>query len=64
GDLAAGRLGQEAMLAGDLLESLPEAIRLVKGSGTAREVADQTIRRSGNWATGQLGYWAIGQLGN
>jgi NAD(P)H-hydrate epimerase len=50
GDLAAGRLGQEAMLAGDLLESLPEAIRLVKGSGTAREVADQTIRRSGNWA--------------
>jgi NAD(P)H-hydrate epimerase len=32
GDLAAGRLGQEAMLAGDLLEALPEAIRQVKAS--------------------------------
>jgi NAD(P)H-hydrate epimerase len=31
GDLAAERLGQEAMLAGDLLEELPAAIRRVKG---------------------------------
>jgi NAD(P)H-hydrate epimerase len=62
GDLAAGRLGQEAMLAGDLLKSLPEAIRLVKGSGAAGEVADQAIRRSGNWANRQLGNWASGQL--
>jgi NAD(P)H-hydrate epimerase len=30
GDLAADRLGPEAMLAGDLLEALPEAIRQVK----------------------------------
>jgi NAD(P)H-hydrate epimerase len=35
GDLAAGRLGEEAMLAGDLLEFLPEAIRRVKVSGDA-----------------------------
>lgn len=31
GDLAAERLGQEAMLAGDLLEHVPEAIARVKG---------------------------------
>ncbi|HSB77584.1 MAG TPA: NAD(P)H-hydrate dehydratase [Candidatus Methylomirabilis sp.] len=30
GDIAAARLGQEAMLAGDLLDCLPEAIRQVK----------------------------------
>lgn len=30
GDIAAGRMGQEAMLAGDLLDCLPEAIRQVK----------------------------------
>ena len=48
GDLAAERLGQEAMLAGDLLESVPEAIRRVKGASTTGEVADQTIRRIGN----------------
>ncbi len=43
GDLAARRLGQEAMLAGDLLDSLPEAIRRVKagdtGDGAAGTVA-------------------------
>lgn len=33
GDLAAERLGQEAMLAGDLLDRVPEAIRHVKGAG-------------------------------
>jgi NAD(P)H-hydrate epimerase len=33
GDLAVERLGQEAMLAGDLLERVPEAIRDIKGSG-------------------------------
>jgi NAD(P)H-hydrate epimerase len=27
GDVAAGRLGQESLLAGDLIEALPEAIR-------------------------------------
>jgi len=31
GDLAADRLGQEAMLAGDLLERVPEAIQRLKG---------------------------------
>jgi NAD(P)H-hydrate epimerase len=31
GDLAAERLGQEAMLAGDLLERVPEAIQRLKG---------------------------------
>jgi NAD(P)H-hydrate epimerase len=30
GDLAASRLGQEAMLAGDLLDRVPEAIQQVK----------------------------------
>jgi NAD(P)H-hydrate epimerase len=44
GDLAAGRLGQEAMLAGDLLESFPEAIRRVKESGATEAVADRGIR--------------------
>jgi NAD(P)H-hydrate epimerase len=33
GDLATDRLGQEAMLAGDLLECVPEAIRRVKAGG-------------------------------
>ncbi|MEI8191200.1 MAG: NAD(P)H-hydrate dehydratase, partial [candidate division NC10 bacterium] len=55
GDLAAGRLGQEAMLAGDLLESVPEAIRRVKGSGATGEITDRGIRGVGNWAIGQLG---------
>jgi hypothetical protein len=36
------------MLAGDLLESFPEAIRRVKGSGATGEAANQVIRRSGN----------------
>jgi hypothetical protein len=36
------------MLAGDLLESFPEAIRRVKGSGATGEIADQAIRRIGN----------------
>jgi NAD(P)H-hydrate epimerase len=35
GDLTAERLGEEAMLAGDLLEDLPEAIRRVKANGGA-----------------------------
>jgi NAD(P)H-hydrate epimerase len=35
GDLAAGRLGPEAMLAGDLLDALPEAIGQVKSGGSA-----------------------------
>jgi ADP-dependent NAD(P)H-hydrate dehydratase / NAD(P)H-hydrate epimerase len=43
GDLAARRLGQEAMLAGDLLESIPEAIRQVKGSGATGEASDQRM---------------------
>jgi NAD(P)H-hydrate epimerase len=42
GDLAAARLGEEAMLAGDLLDRVPEAIRQVKAaSGLA-------ARQSGN----------------
>jgi NAD(P)H-hydrate epimerase len=49
GDLAAERLGQEAMLAGDLLESVPEAIRRVKAGGA-----------EGNSANGQSGDWANG----
>jgi NAD(P)H-hydrate epimerase len=36
GDLAAERLGQEAMLAGDLLDLLPEAIRQVKMDRSVR----------------------------
>jgi NAD(P)H-hydrate epimerase len=35
GDLAADRLGPEAMLAGDLLDALPEAIGRVKSGGSA-----------------------------
>ncbi len=36
GDLAAARLGQEALLAGDVLEALSPAIRSVLGEGDAR----------------------------
>ncbi len=36
GDLAAEGLGQEAMLAGDLLERVPEAIRLLKTNKSVR----------------------------
>jgi hypothetical protein len=53
GDLAAEQLGQEAMIAGDLLERLPEAIRRVKAG-----VPD------GNVATGQFGNWAAKGVGN
>jgi hypothetical protein len=52
GDLAAERLGQEAMLAGDLLERVPEAIRRVKADVAAGNVA---TRRLGDSATRQLG---------
>jgi hydroxyethylthiazole kinase-like uncharacterized protein yjeF len=34
GDVAAARLGQEAMLAGDLLDSVPEAIRRIVAGGS------------------------------
>jgi len=51
GDLAAEGLGQEAMVAGDLLDRVPEAIRRVKaGSG------------EGDSANGQLGDWGIARL--
>ena len=50
GDLAAGRLGQEAMLAGDLLESVPEAIRRVKGSGAVADRGSRGIGNSGSLA--------------
>jgi len=36
GDLAAERLGQEAMLAGDLLERVPEAIQHLKAGKSVR----------------------------
>jgi len=43
GDLAAERLGQEAMLAGDLLERVPEAIRRVKADVAVRNVATRQL---------------------
>ena len=49
GDLAAERLGQEAMLAGDLLDQVPEAIRQVQAhseSGDSGHGA-RAIRRAG-----------------
>ena len=52
GDLAAEQLGQEAMIAGDLLERLPEAIRRIK-AGSAQ----------GKSATGQCGAWMNGNPG-
>ncbi len=52
GDLAAERLGQEAMLAGDLLERIPEAIGRVKaGSGEG----DSATRQLGDWASERPG---------
>ncbi|HSB73941.1 MAG TPA: NAD(P)H-hydrate dehydratase [Candidatus Methylomirabilis sp.] len=46
GDLAATRLGQEAMLAGDLLDCLPQAIRQVK--------TGKNVRRFGGSAVPQI----------
>jgi hydroxyethylthiazole kinase-like uncharacterized protein yjeF len=43
GDLAAERFGQEAMLAGDLLERVPEAIRRVKADVAAGNVATRQL---------------------
>jgi NAD(P)H-hydrate epimerase len=53
GDLAAERFGQEAMLAGDLLACLPDAIRNVKAGDAAEHAAN-----------GGLGDWAIGPVGD
>jgi NAD(P)H-hydrate epimerase len=53
GDLAAERFGQEAMLAGDLLACLPDAIRDVKAGAAAEQSAN-----------GRLGDWAIGPVGD
>ena len=53
GDLAAERLGQEAMLAGDLLDSVPEAIRQLKArpEDEASGSGARTIRHlAGTWA--------------
>jgi len=52
GDLAAERLGQEAMIAGDLLECLPEAIRRVKAGSI---VGNSAIGNFGDWETRRLG---------
>jgi NAD(P)H-hydrate epimerase len=46
GDLAAERLGQEAMLAGDLLDRVPEAIQQVKVAGNS------AIRQAGDLGIG------------
>ena len=53
GDLAAERVGPEAMLAGDLLECVPEAIRRVKAESA-----------EGNSATWQLDHWAMPRPGD
>ena len=44
GDVAATRLGQEAMLAGDLLDCLPEAIRQVKTGKNVRQFGSPGVR--------------------
>jgi NAD(P)H-hydrate epimerase len=46
GDLAAERLGQEAMLAGDLLERVPEAIQHVKLGKDVRLFGGSAVRRT------------------
>jgi NAD(P)H-hydrate epimerase len=46
GDLAAERMGQEAMLAGDLLESVPEAIRQVKTGKSVRLFDGSAVHRA------------------
>jgi len=61
GDLAAERLGQEAMIAGDLLERVPEAIRRVK-AGSAR--GDLATRQLGDWAHERPGNLATGRFGD
>jgi NAD(P)H-hydrate epimerase len=52
GDLAAGRLGQEAMLAGDLLRHLPEAIRAVRTSALCRMPGGRSGPRTSNLEPG------------
>jgi ADP-dependent NAD(P)H-hydrate dehydratase / NAD(P)H-hydrate epimerase len=44
GDIAAARMGQEAMLAGDLLDCLPEAIREVKTGRSVRPFDGSAVR--------------------
>jgi NAD(P)H-hydrate epimerase len=44
GDIAAARVGQEAMLAGDLLDCLPEAIRQVKTGKCVRQFGGSGVR--------------------
>jgi NAD(P)H-hydrate epimerase len=46
GDLAAERFGQEAMLAGDLLACLPDAIRRVKASALDADAATGNVART------------------
>ena len=48
GDLAAARLGQEAMLAGDLLDCLPQAIRQVKTGKIVRQFGSSGVRQFGD----------------
>ncbi len=51
GDLAAERLGQEAMLAGDLLERVPDAIRRIKAGGG---LGDPVIGQTDDWGSARL----------
>ncbi len=51
GDLAAERLGQEAMLAGDLLERVPDAIRLIKAGGG---LGNPVIGQTDDWGSARL----------
>lgn len=44
GDLAAARLGQEAMLAGDLLEAVPAAVRQVKAAKNVQQSGGSAVR--------------------
>lgn len=68
GDAAAEQLGQEAMIAGDLLERIPEAIRRVKagvveGKSAIRQFGNWAEQPLGNSATGRFGDWETGRLG-
>ncbi|HYL80442.1 MAG TPA: ADP/ATP-dependent (S)-NAD(P)H-hydrate dehydratase, partial [Candidatus Acidoferrum sp.] len=44
GDIAAARVGPEAMLAGDLLDCLPEAIRQVKTGKNVRQFGGSAVQ--------------------
>jgi len=59
GDLAAGRLGEMALAAGDLIEILPAALAALKGAAGAKEDGDDHEHADG--PERGHGLWPVGR---